>query len=328
MSKHVIVAGIDVGAEELWVAVAGHKPRPFKHNYAGIRSLHRWVSRQVKGTTVHYCFEATGTYSIHVAMRLLSLDDVRISIVNPSVIVAFARTQGRRSKTDPIDAEVIRRYAQHHRPPLWSPESKARRHLAMLVAQADALKGILRQWENRHHSYGFVHDLPMTIAQCQKSIKRSLSRQLRKLEQAINSLCATDSELAHQIALLETIPGIARCAATQLLAYGGSRWQRYSARAMTAQAGLAPKHHRSGSSVSKKERIDKQGDRRLRKALYMPALVGVRYNPILKEHYDRLCNNGKMKKVALTACMRKLLTIVRAILVSKRPFQSTNQHLT
>lgn len=328
MSKQVVTVGIDVGATELWVAIRGRKPQLFEHSQAGMRSLHRWVSGQANGAVVHYCLEATGAYGVHVATYVVSLAEVRVSIVNPAVIAAFARTQMKRSKTDQIDAELIRVYAEQHQPPLWRPESGALRQLAALVAQNDALKEILQQWDNRRHTHQFISDLPAAVSKTQRAVRRALKTQLARVEQAIICLCAADAELAQQIALLETIPGIARRSATQLLAYGGSRWHTYSARAMTAQAGLAPKHHRSGSSIDRKQRIDKQGDRRLRKALYMPALVGIVHNPALKAVYRRLCHNGKLKKVALVACMRKLLVIVRAILTTKQPFTTATQPLT
>lgn len=328
MSKTVVTVGIDVGAAELWVAVEGRKPRSFAHSRAGIKALHRWVCRQGNGVAVHYCLEATGVYGVHVASQLVSLAGVEVSIVNPAVIAAFGRTQMKRSKTDQIDAELIRRYGEQNHPALWQPERQVLRQLGLLVAQADTLKHMLRQWDNRGHGQQFVVDLPTEVAQTQRAVRRSLQRQLDKIECAVNHLCAADAELAQQIMLLETIPGIARRAATQLLAYGGSRWLRFSARAMTAQAGLAPRHHRSGSSIDKKQRIDKQGDARLRKALYMPALVGSVHNPALKRHYQRLCDHGKLKKVALVACMRKLLTIARAVLITRKPFDPTLQPLT
>lgn len=328
MSKEVMTVGIDVGAEELWVAVKGRKPRSVGHDRAGIESLHRWVGRQAKGATVHYCLEATGVYGVHVASRLVSRDQVRVSIVNPAVIAAFGKTRLKRSKTDQIDAELIRLYAEQHHPAPWYPESRALRQLNLLVAQADALKNMLLRWDNRGHSHQFVLDLPAELTHTQRSVRRSLERQIERIEHAINNLCATEAELAQQVALLETIPGIARVSATRLLAYGGSRWQRYSARAMTAQAGLAPRHHRSGSSIDRKQRIDKQGDKRLRKTLYMPALVASSHNPALKKHYQRLCACGKPKKLALVACMRKLLVIAQAVIRTKKPFKPATQLLT
>ena len=329
MSKDGLTVGIDVGAEELWVAVGGRKPRSFTHSRSGITSLHHWVSEQANsGATIHYCLEATGVYGVHVATQLIARSGVTVSIINPAVIVAFARTRMKRSKTDQIDAELIRVYAEQQRPALWRPEPQALQHLTAMGAQADALKATLQQWENRGQTHQFVPQLPPVVAQTQRALVRSLKRQLNKLELAIRNLCAADADLAQQIALLETIPGIAMQSATRLLAYGGSRWHRYSARAMTAQAGLAPHHHRSGSSVDKKQRIDKQGDRRLRKALYMPALVGTVHNPCLRSVYQRLCGNGKLKKVALVACMRKLLVMAQAILISKTPFHATTLPLT
>ena len=320
MSKQVLYVGIDVGCEDLWVSVPRRKPRRFEHSKRGIRSLYDWAVKKAGDDQLHFCMEATGVYSISVASQMVSEYQAWVSVVNPAQIAAYGRVQMRRSKTDQIDAEVIRSYAESQKPALWKPAPEPLRQLSALVTQADAIKDCLGQWRNRRHAQKFVPDLPDEVKKTQRSIERSLTTQLGKIETAIANLCVQESSLAQQVALLCTIPGVADQSAVKLLAYGQNWLTDRSAKALTAHAGLAPHHHQSGTSVRGKSRIDKRGNPKLRKTLFMPALVAVHHNPVLMRFYQRLLNNGKPKKLALVAAMRKLLLISRAMLIARKPF--------
>lgn len=320
MSKQVFYLGVDVGATELCVSSEGIKPRMFDHSAKGIKSLSRWAVKQAGNSVAHLCMEATGVYSQHVATNLLELSEIEVSIVNPACIKAYANVQFRRSKTDMIDAEVIRYYAESQRPSPWQPATKAKRQLYELVSQADSIQDSLQQWRNRRHAHGYITDLPKEVKKSQLAIEKNLEKQLSQIEQAIDQLCASDAELAQEVMLLESIPGIARKSAVKVLAYGGEWLTKTTAKALTAHAGLAPHHYQSGTSIKGKSRIDKRGNKRLRNALFMPALVGIVHNPVIKSFYQRLCNNGKEKKLALVACMRKLLVIIRSMLKNKKTF--------
>ena len=326
MSKQVLYVGIDIGCEELWVSVPGMKPRRFEHGKRGIRLLYNWAARKAGDDQLHFCMEATGVYSISVASQMVSEYQARVSIVNPARIAAYGRVQMKRSKTDQVDAEVIRNYTETQSPPVWTPAARPLRQLTSLVTQADAIKDCLNQWRNRRHAQKFVPDLPDEVKKTQRSIERSLTTQLKKIETAIANLCAQESSLAQQVALLCTIPGVADQSAVKLLAYGQNWLTDRSAKALTAHAGLAPHHYQSGTSVRGKSRIDKRGNPKLRKTLFMPALVAVHHNPVLMRFYQRLLNNGKPKKLALVAAMRKLLIISRAMLIARKPFNPQIQH--
>jgi transposase len=326
MSKNVVCVGIDIGSEELWVSIGGFKPKVFKHSIKGVRSLYNWAARKAGSNQMHFCMEATGVYSISAASMLVKEHQAIVSIVNPARIVAYGRVLIKRSKTDQIDAEVIRNYAETQSPLTWKPAPLPLRQLTSLVTQADAIRDCLNQWRNRHHAQKFIPDLPDEVKKVQRSIERSLTTQLKKVETAIANLCAQESTLAQKVALLCTIPGVADRSAVKLLAYGQDWLTERSAKALSAHAGLAPHHHQSGSSVNRKSRIDKRGNSKLRKTLYMPALVAAYNNPVLKPFYQRLVNSGKPKKLALVAVMRKLLLISRAMLIAKIPFNPIINH--
>ena len=262
--------------------------------------------------------ESTGIYSRRLALRLLREPQTQVSIINPSQITAFRQVQLRRTKTDGVDAQVILGFAESQRPPIWQPGPAALEELTSLIKQADRLRRLMVQSRNRReHADGDGR----VVRQTEAALQRCVQTQVERLEAAIGRLCAEDALIAQQLEQLCTIPGVGTKSAVQILCYGGTALQERSARELTAHAGLAPQHRLSGTSVWGRSRLCKQGDRRLRTALYMPALVAVRANPVLRDYYTRLVHRGKAKKLALIACMRKLLLIIRAMLRNKQTFE-------
>lgn len=317
MSKSIMYVGVDVGKSELSVALPGYRVRQVAFSGSGLLGLVRWLRHRSGRHQLQVCMEATGIYSRRLAQRLLREPDIQVSIINPAQIKAFRQVQLRRTKTDGVDAAVILAYAESQRPPVWQPGSLAQEELAALVKEADRLRRLLKQSLNRReHSDG----VPRVVTAAERALQGCLRKQIAVIEKSISSLCVRDDQLHEQVGLLCTIPGVGPKSATQILSYGGMPLQERSARELTAHAGLAPQHRLSGSSVRGRSRLCKQGDRRLRTALYMPALVAVRANPLLKQTYERLVKRGKAKKLALAACMRKLLVIIRAMLHNKCAF--------
>jgi transposase len=328
MCKQTLKIGVDVGKDKLWAVFSGQKPRSFEHTPKGIVELYAWARQDNTTDILHFCMEATGVYSQSLAANLLQYTRTQVSIVNPAQIAAFAKAQLRRTKTDKIDSLVILAFAQSQNPAPWKPETLALQQLHTLVTQADALRTAASQWANRKHTQRFIPNLPHAVHQSTTAMLRSMERQLAKIEKAIAELCANDPPLQNQVDLLCTIPGVAQRSATRILAYGKSALTNYSSRSLIAHAGLAPRHHQSGTSVHRKSYIAKQGNKHLRHSLYMPALVGIVHNPIIKNYYQRLLENDKPKMLALVACMKKLLLISRAILITQKPFNPQLIHLT
>lgn len=328
MSKSKFYVGVDVGKDTLVAAKAESRPRSFANNRREIGALVAWAKKAAGETTVHICMESTGVYGVHVAMQMIDETALEVSLVNPAQIAAFAKAQLRRSKTDSVDAQVILAFARSQQPRRWQPERMAVRQLYALVTELDMLNDTTRRLANRDHSQGYVADLPKEVQKAQNTIGRSLTRQCSNLEQAIAQLVNQDNQLSAEVNLLSTIPGVKQNTAVHVLAYGKSHLMTHSRKELTAHAGLAPRQHQSGSSIRGKSRIAKQGDKRLRKALYMSTLCGIVHNPLLKTHYQRLLAQGKPKKLALTACMRKLLLIMQAIIKTNKPFNPSIQPLT
>jgi transposase len=322
MGKATFYVGIDVGMKELVIAADGIKPKRYDNRSAGIDKMWKMIKKIAGDSQLRFCMEATGVYGYRLAISLSQYPQTEVSVVNPAQIAAYARAQLRRTKTDSLDARVILSFAQSQQPPCWKPAPKAMRQLYHLVVQAETLRETASQWSNRAHSYQFIPDLPKEVITANKRLQQSIRRQLDKIESAIERLCQQDRQLNRQVELLCSIPGIASKSAVTILAFGREALTDRSRKALTAHAGLAPAQKQSGISVNGKARIAKQGDRRLRKALFMPALVAAHYNPSIKPFYNRLLDKGKPKMLALTACMNKLLIMIHAILIKNKPFHA------
>jgi len=321
MSKSTFYVGIDVGQEELWAAIENKKARMFQHNKNGIKQMVTWIEKYSDSAHLHLCMEATGVYSYSLATHLSVYSDINISIVNPAQIASFAKAQLRRTKTDSVDAQVILDFVSTQKPQLWTPEPASLRTLYHLVTMADALKEDIGRWNNRCHSSKYIDDLPKEVNKSQKAVIRSLTNQLTKIEESIKQMCRQNQQLNKQIDLLCSIPGVAHHSATRILAYGKTTLMTHSKKELTAHAGLAPSHKQSGISVRGRSSIAKMGNKKLRKALFMPSLVAIVHNPIIKKQYQHLLDKGKPKMLALVACMRKLLIMAQAILLKNIPFK-------
>jgi len=320
--------GVDVGKDELVVAVSGKKPRGFGTTAGEVKRMYRWLKKCSGGGPIHLGMEATGVYSTKVALRLIEYDQMTVSIINPAQIAAYGRVLLKRTKTDCVDAQVILDFVVKHCPLPWEPPSEAHRRLSSLVTQVDAIKAEIAQWRSRQHAHEYTPGLPQEVAKSAARIMKTLRQELAKIEAAIEQLCQRDKQLAEDMAIATSIIGIGNCSAAQILAHGGDALTRRTRRQLDAHAGLAPAQRQSGTSVRGKPHLAKQGNARLRRALYMPTLVAVHHNPVLKHYYQRLLDRGKLKKVALAACMRKMLNIIRAMLIKRERFNTKYQPLT
>lgn len=328
MSKPRVCVGIDVGKEELVVAAEGQSVQRFGTTAGEITRLCRWLRQVAAERPVHVGMEATGVYSTRVALPMCRVRGMSISVINPAQIRAHGRALLVRTKTDAVDAQVILDFVVKHTPPAWVPPAAARRQLYALVTQADAIKTELRQWRNRLHAQTYTPDLPREVARSTAAMLTLLQEQLTRIENAIEELCRHDAAMAEDMTIATSIKGIGITSAAQILAHGGDALTLRTRRQLDAHAGLAPAQRQSGTSVRGKSHLAKQGNANLRRALYMPTLVAVHHNPYFQRHYQQMLERGKAKKVALVACMRKMLNLLRAMLIKRQTFNPNYQPLT
>jgi transposase len=292
------------------------RSKSFANTPAGWAKLLAWALALGQEKPCHFALEATACYSDGAALFLCQ-EGQRVSILNPRRVHFAALASGTGNKTDQADARLIAEFCRKENPPLWQPPSPELRTLADLVRRREDLLEALGQEKNRQEQQSLT---PLVKQSLQRNV-RSLERELARVEKAIAQHVASHPALAQQAALLESIPGISHLTAQKILAELGGAPERFaSSSSAAAYAGLAPREHRSGSSVRKKARLSKRGNAALRKALYFPTVTALRWNPLVKAFYERLVASGKRKMVALGAAMRKLLLIAVGVLRSGKPF--------
>ena len=311
------VVGIDVAKETLDVVLSDgfHKNYDqFLNTQKGHEELEWWLRKQTD-SKIHVCLEATGQYGDGVAEYLFA-HGYLVSVVNPARIKHYANSKLRRNKTDKADAELIAEYCIREKPAFWTPPQASFKDLQALVRHLDDLQGAYRQESNRLqsgvHTPYVVNSL---VILCD-----FLDEQIKHTKKEIQEHIDQHEELKRMQDLIVTIPGIGKLTAAKLLGEIRNILDFQSARQLAAYAGLTPRNFLSGTSVHKKSRLSKTGNSNLRKALYMPAVVSKRCNPIVHSFCERLVESGLQPMEVIGAAMRKLLHLVYGILKTGRPF--------
>jgi len=257
--------------------------------------------------------EATGGLARPVAVGLAGAG-VPIAIANPRQCRDFAKATGRLAKTDTLDAEVLAHFAEAVQPRAWTPPAAALAQLRDLVVRRRQLVAMRTMEQQRLHT--------VTGATSKRGIDKHI-RWLRKevagLDEAIETLLAEHPVARERQSLLRSVPGIGPVAASTLVAQL-PELGTVNRKQIAALVGVAPINRDSGQFRGR--RMIWGGRAAVRDSLYMSALVATRHNPIIKAYYCRLVSRGKEKKVALVACMRKLLTILNAIIATRRPWRA------
>ena len=238
----------------------------------------------------------------------------QVSIVNPARIKGFAKSELLRTKTDSVDAALIARFCVAVKPSFWTPTAPEVKELQALLRRLDSLMEMFTAEQNR------LETATATVASLTQEHLEYLKQQQAQIKQLISDHFDRHPHLKQQRDLLTSIPGIGDVTASVFLAEIGRIEDYKNARQLAAHAGLTPCERSSGTSVRGKTRLSCTGNVRLRKALYMPAVVAMRHNPLLKAMSERLLGRGKVKMQVIGALMRKLVHLAFGILKSQKPF--------
>ena len=307
--------GIDIAKNSYDVALlqAGRThTAQFANTPAEFAQLTAWL-QQHGVTQVHVCLEATGRYGEALAAYLHAGGQV-VSLINPARARAYARSKLIRNKTDRVDAALLADFCRTQQPRPWTPPAPERHELQALVQHLEALKGMRTQELNRQKA----NPPAPAVQQLLAAHLAFLDEQIAQLQAQIQALIDAYPTLTQQHALLVSIPGIGAMTAARLLAIDLLNFS--STRAVAAYAGLSPSQHTSGTSIHRQTRLSKVGNADLRKALYLPAVSAIRWNPVIAAWAERLRERGKAKMVVVGAAMRKLLCLAYGVLKSGRAF--------
>jgi transposase len=321
MNKHDD-GGVEVSAERLLAGLeregAPRLRREFPNTPEGHNALVRWL--EAPGRTVRVVMEATGLYGLDLALRLDAAPSVELMVANPRAVRHFAHALMKRSKNDPIDTGVLVEFAQRMPFHRWVRPSAAALALHALAHRIESLTGMHAAEKNRLHAAQLSSTFPAAVQRDLKRSLRGLERALARLTRQAVQVIGQDPDLQLRYPLLLRACGIGPTSAVQVLAELAMLSPDLDVRQWVAQAGLDPRQYSSGSSVHKKTRISKTGNRHLRRALYMPALVAIRHEPHLRAFYLHLIARGKAKMQALVAVMRKLLHALFGMFKHHQPF--------
>lgn len=311
------ILGIDIAKASFDTALTqdnqSYEQASFSNSRQGFKDLVEWLaSYQVE--ELHVCLEATGRYGEALA-EFLHTQGCHVSVVNPARIHAYGQSKLRRNKNDRLDAQLIADFCFRQQPPRWTPPQLMQRQSQEISRHIATLKED-RQRKRNQLAAG------VSSPRLRRSIQETidfLDKEIKLLEEELLELLSQDPDKAQQLELLLSVPSIGRLTACRFLAeVDVTRFRQASQ--LAAYAGLAPKEHSSGTSVRKKPRLSKAGNRHLRTLFYMPALSAHRFNPIIADLHRRLTERGKPKMAVVGAVMRKLLHLAYGVLKTGKPF--------
>jgi transposase len=315
-ASHIL--GIDLAKETFDVClrtVAEDGPRQaatFPNHAKGFQALDPWLRKHAI-TSLHACLEATSRYGDALALHLHQQGHL-VSVVNPLRTHHYANSRLVRTQNDAIDAALIADFCAHEKPRRWEPLPAGHRQLQDLVRTRGFFLQQKQQCLNRLETAD-----PLSAAHLRQQIEQ-LEATMDEIKIQLASQLETQPDLASQVALAQSIPGVGFLTAVVAVAELPPIERLEHAGQAVALAGLDPFHKDSGTSVHTKPRISKMGSRLLRQTLYMAALTAMRHNPIVQALVQRLKAKGKGGKRAVAAAMRKLVRLIYGVLKQGQPF--------
>lgn len=316
MTTSQLFVGIDISKRHLDVALCpGQQTFTCPNTEVGIQKL---IGRLKKLNPQIILLEATGGYEF-LLLAALREADLPACFINPKLVRSFARGAGIAAKTDRLDAQVLALYACRMRPQPRTLPTQQQQELKLLLTRRRQLLEMIQMENNR------LDPTPLPrIAQSIRQTVQSLEAQLAALNREIDDFFQQHPFWVQLDQTLTSVLGVGHLSALILIAYL-PELGRLNRKEIAALAGVAPFNRDSGQWRG--QRHIEGGRSALRHGLYMATLVATRFNPVIRACYQRLLANGKAKKVALIACMRKLLTILNAI-VKKQKLRCSSAPIT
>lgn len=309
--------GIDVSAKELVVEMKSNndsnlRTATFDNDIAGHRKLLKFITKGGKKAKV--CMEATGIYYVELAVMLSRSKKASVMVVNPKAMKNFGTALLQRAKTDNVDAHTILEYLLRMNFIEWTCPSDLHLEIIRLSRRLHQLKKDKTREDNRLHSASFAGKSNQTVKKSIEKHRDYLKKMIDDLQNKLTELIGSDEVLSKKYNLLISVKGLSSVSVSQILSELLLLPETMSASQWVAYAGLDPKAVESGSSINKPRRISRQGNKFLRAALFMPALVAVRYDKNVLAYYEKLLAAGKKKMQAIVAVMRKLLQSIWGML--------------
>ncbi|MBR1126639.1 IS110 family transposase [Bradyrhizobium lablabi] len=310
--NEVVVVGIDVAKDKVDACIRSLAQRKtFPSTTEGRRALIRWLRKYKVGKAA---MEASGGYEQDWA-KALRQASLEVLVIDPKRVRSFAKSAGRLAKNDPIDAEMIAWFAETFVEAKSQAHDAAREKLAQIVNARQSLLDMQTRLQNRGE-----HSTPEVVQKMQERLLKKISVEVAKLEVAIAAQVKATPHFVELAEIIESVPGLGKVTAAGLIAAMPELGQ-VNGNIVAALLGVAPYDDDSGQRRG--NRHIKGGRRKARNLFYMPCMgAATRHNPVLKAFYDRLITKGKEPKVALTACMRKLIVILNTMIARRQKWDA------
>lgn len=315
MTKAVV--GIDVSMDDFHVcfkyktesgAVKIKGSRSFKSTTKGFNEFLLWSRKKAKDSSLRFVMEATGVYHENLAHFLYDCEEA-VTIVLANKMKSYIKSFNIKTKTDKADANAIAQFGIERTLEDWEPMSPEYKSLRDLCRELLSIKKDKQRATSQLHAFEKSHDKHKEIIGLKKQQIEFYTENITLIEELIYSNVSKDKELKEKIRKVTTIPGLGFITAVILACETNGFALFDNIRQVVSYAGLDVTLNQSGK-YNGKTRISKKGNSRIRQALYMPGMSACRYNPQIKELYERVCSrNPDIKRKGIVAGMRKLLIL-------------------
>ncbi len=282
----------------------------FDNTPLGFKQLLQWILSLGLSADIPLIFvmEATGIYYQQLAYFLVE-NNYSVAVVLPNKIKHYCRSLSSKSKTDPLDAAAITRFGLERELGLWTPPTDTLKALHSLTREYHALKETITEIKNQCHALRSSFQPLKSTLKRKKHLIATLEKQVLQVEKELHTLIDADAVLAERVPNICTVKGIGFMTVVSVLAETQCFKLVTKQKQLASYAGYDIVFNDSGLKKGRTS-ISKKGNRYLRNAVFMPALAACRFNPVMKEFYQRLIAKGKNKKLALIAVARKLLLLI------------------
>ena len=327
------VVGIDVAQKELVVCLGRvdeglttelYANKIFLNKESGFRALTVWVNKMMKvQTPVRYVMEATGVYHEKLAYYLES-QGFDVSIVLPNKISNYFRTLDVKTITDRTASEAIAQFGLERNLTNWKRPKAVFRGLRQLLRERDQIVEERTLVKNQLHAEQTEAEPSASTLKRMKKRIALLDRQEEEIKKEVEGIVKKDQEVAQMVNRISTIPGIGLLTSATILAETNGFELVRSRRQLTSYAGFDVREKLSGTSVKRKPRISKKGNKYLRKAMYMPALAAIRHCDQFKKIYARLVSKHGIKMKGAVAVQRRLLELAYTLHKTKSDYKQNH----
>ncbi len=299
--------------------------KTFPSNPSGLRRLDEWINRyRREPAALHLMMEATGIYYEELAY-FLQAKGYRVCVMLPNKTSAFAKSLGYKSKTDKVDAKKLSQMSLERELPKWEPPSDTMLKIKRLCRERVEFLDEKIAFGNRLHAKKHAHEPEKSSLKRAKKAIKFLQKQIKDTESDIRNAIASDPQINERLIKVCSIKGVAIATAATVVSEANGFALFKNKAQVVSFAGYDVVECQSGTSIKGATKMSKRGNHRIRKALHFPAWTAIKYDPAMKNLYDRVFDKTKIKMKGAVAVQRKLLVLIYTLYKNNQEFAANYQ---